>query len=192
MNGLVHLVQNHVGTGGSCTRKRCRLAQHAAAITELTLASSRLISPHLAPSRLISPHLASSRLISPHLASSRLTSLHLASPRLTSPHLASSRLISPHPPHLGYSTAVAEIDPRSTRDRPEIDPRSTRDRPEIDPRSTRDRPEIGTSDQPNNAPEPPPGGPPLTPSVRVLRESPMGSGGGCEMHRGGWGGGGPL
>ena len=106
------------------------------------LAQSRLISPHLAPSRPISPHLASSRLISPHLASPRLISPHLApsrpisphlaSSRLISPHLASSRLISPHPPHLGYSTAVAEIDPRSTRDRPEIDstrPLLGRDRP---------------------------------------------------------------
>ena len=72
-----------------------------------------------------------------------------------------------------------------TRDRPEIDPRSTRDRPEIDPRSAR-------AINPTMPQSPLSGGPPLTPSVRVLRESPMGSGGGCEMHRGGWGGGGPL
>ena len=55
------------------------------------------------------------------------------------------------------------------------------------PRSNRDRPETGTSDQPNIlAPKAPSlGGPsPLTPSVRVLRESPMGSGGGCEKRTG--------
>ena len=49
------------------------------------------------------------------------------------------------------------------------------------PRSTRDRPETGTSDQPNIlCPKAPSLGDPspLTPSVRVLRESPMGSGGG--------------
>jgi len=65
-------------------------------------------------------------------------------------------------------------------------PSAGRDRPEIDPRSAR---AINTTFYPQ---KPPPGGPPLTPSVSQERESPMGSGGGCEMHRGGQGGGGSV
>ena len=73
-----------------------------------------------------------------------------------------------------------------TRDRPEIDPRSTRDRPEIDPRSTQREAPLGGRLTQQGPKAPSLGDPsPPTPSVRVLRESPMGSGeGGATNEQG--------